>query len=277
MSKRKDGADAKSEPAARATSAGRSDHSLPMIESPAISPGAESLSESADSKEVEAGEAAIDAAPAKPRTGMSPRRKRSAFLAASVVFAAAFGAAVGATANTYFAPTKVDTAAIDEHTAIQQTVGQLLKQMTAINTASIQAAGKAQKDIVALKAGLDTATKATTAQLATVTERLDRVEQLAKAEGAPETTGSIKPRHASVGANAGSSDDPAIVHGWIVRVTRNGLVYAEGRSGIYRIVPGVSLPNLGTVETIKRENGRWLVVTPKGIIVSMRGRASRAH
>jgi hypothetical protein len=33
------------------------------------------------------------------------------------------------------------------------------------------------------------------------------------------------------------------------------------------------MPGLGPVETIKREEGRWIVVTPKGIIVSMRDRA----
>jgi hypothetical protein len=34
------------------------------------------------------------------------------------------------------------------------------------------------------------------------------------------------------------------------------------------------LPGLGSVEEIKRQNGRWVVMTPKGIIASMRDRES---
>jgi hypothetical protein len=37
-------------------------------------------------------------------------------------------------------------------------------------------------------------------------------------------------------------------------------------------VLGAPLPGIGPVEQIKRQDGRWVVVTPKGIIVSMRDR-----
>ena len=45
----------------------------------------------------------------------------------------------------------------------------------------------------------------------------------------------------------------------------------EGYGNVYRVVPGTPLPGLGAVEQIKRQNGRWVVMTPKGIIASMRG------
>jgi hypothetical protein len=32
------------------------------------------------------------------------------------------------------------------------------------------------------------------------------------------------------------------------------------------------LPGLGPVEQIKRQDGRWMVMTPKGMIVSQRDR-----
>jgi hypothetical protein len=32
------------------------------------------------------------------------------------------------------------------------------------------------------------------------------------------------------------------------------------------------LPGLGPVQSVKRQDGRWTVLTPKGIIVSLRDR-----
>jgi len=46
----------------------------------------------------------------------------------------------------------------------------------------------------------------------------------------------------------------------------------QGHGDIYQVVPGGPLPGIGPVEQIKRQDGRWVVVTPKGIIVSMRDR-----
>jgi hypothetical protein len=44
----------------------------------------------------------------------------------------------------------------------------------------------------------------------------------------------------------------------------------QGHGKVYRVVPGTPLPGVGPVEQIKRQNGRWVVMTPKGIIASMR-------
>jgi hypothetical protein len=59
---------------------------------------------------------------------------------------------------------------------------------------------------------------------------------------------------------------------WSIRGARDGYVYVQGHGDIYEVVPGAPLPGLGPVEQIKRQDGRWVVVTPKGIIVSMRDR-----
>jgi hypothetical protein len=63
----------------------------------------------------------------------------------------------------------------------------------------------------------------------------------------------------------------AILRDWWISNARNGHVYVQGHGNIYRVVPGTPLPGLGAVEQIKRQNGRWVVMTPKGIIASMRG------
>jgi hypothetical protein len=61
-----------------------------------------------------------------------------------------------------------------------------------------------------------------------------------------------------------------ILRDWRISNARNGAVYVQGHGEIYRVVPGTPLPGLGSVEEIKRQNGRWVVMTPKGIIASMR-------
>ncbi|MGA7150961.1 MAG: hypothetical protein WBY84_06080, partial [Pseudolabrys sp.] len=62
----------------------------------------------------------------------------------------------------------------------------------------------------------------------------------------------------------------AILRDWWINTARNGHVYVQGHGNVYRVVPGTPLPGLGAVEQIKRQNGRWVVLTPKGIIASMR-------
>ena len=58
---------------------------------------------------------------------------------------------------------------------------------------------------------------------------------------------------------------------WIPDDTPDGWVYVQGHGDVYRVLPGTPLPGLGPVEQIKGQNGHWVVVTPKGIIVPRRG------
>jgi hypothetical protein len=62
----------------------------------------------------------------------------------------------------------------------------------------------------------------------------------------------------------------SILRNWWISDARNGYVYVQGHGEVYRVVPGTPLPGLGTVEEIKRQNGHWVVMTPKGIIASRR-------
>jgi hypothetical protein len=54
---------------------------------------------------------------------------------------------------------------------------------------------------------------------------------------------------------------------WIPDGPSDGWVYVQGHGDVYRVVPGTPLPGLGPVEQIKGQDGHWVVVTPKGIIV----------
>jgi hypothetical protein len=66
-------------------------------------------------------------------------------------------------------------------------------------------------------------------------------------------------------------DRSTVVTGWVLRDIYRGRALVESRyAGVFEVGPGSMLPGVGRVETIKRQDGKWVVVTPKGIITSMR-------
>jgi hypothetical protein len=91
-------------------------------------------------------------------------------------------------------------------------------------------------------------------------------------EPAKETTGSITVPSA---ATAPLAPVPApltgIVPGWAVRDVYRGVAMLQSRlGGMVEVEPGDVLPGLGRIEAIRRQDGRWVVVTSKGTITSMR-------
>jgi hypothetical protein len=61
-----------------------------------------------------------------------------------------------------------------------------------------------------------------------------------------------------------------IIDAYVVRRVFDGVALVEGRRGIIEVEPGMSLPGAGRVEEIRRQDGRWVVVTNKGLILSAR-------
>jgi hypothetical protein len=153
-----------------------------------------------------------------------------------------------------------------------------------------QSIAKLTSQVTTLKTGLEAVNKTAHAQIAKVNERADRIERNASAElvtgsiSAPQTvpaaaaaavpvpTPRPAPRIAAPEIQQAPSR-PQIVQDWAIREARDGYVYVQGHSGdVFQVVPGAPLPGLGPVESIRRQDGRWVVTTPKGIIVSMRDR-----
>ncbi|HZD91077.1 MAG TPA: hypothetical protein VE224_13330, partial [Pseudolabrys sp.] len=89
---------------------------------------------------------------------------------------------------------------------------------------------------------------------------------IARAQATPVPMPRPAPRIAPV------TSRPALIQGWRILRARGGIVDVEGRDGIYRVVPGAILPGLGPVRSVEQRDGRWMVVTPKGMIVSARER-----
>jgi len=252
---------------------------LPFFQSPPVSPAksetdakpdlvettaeAPAASPEPDPAPVSTPETIITTAASSAGFILRPRHKRHALLAASVAMAAAFGAVVGATATASFVKQAPIDVAVKENKATQRSLARLARE------------------VAGLKVSLESANKAAYAQFAKITERLSR-------EGA-NTTGSVAPPQSAPAEPQLATPLPAprptaaavppppprrsIVSDWSIREARDGYVYVKGFGGnIYQVVPGAPLPGLGPVEQIKRQDGHWMVVTPKGIIVSMRDR-----
>lgn len=201
---------------------------------------------------------------------------RAAVLAAAIVMSGAVGSAVGAMAAFAFAkPQSVssDDARTIEVNALRGVITQLSSEVASlkasiegqVKSANAQMAKIADRVERAEKAQAEPATRV--AKLSELLERIDKrtaanvTAALASAQ-APETTGSVAPKQ---------EDRPAVVNGWMLReVFRGGAVVENDRMGVFEVVPGANLPGLGKVETIRRQDGRWVVVTPKGFIVSQR-------
>ena len=58
------------------------------------------------------------------------------------------------------------------------------------------------------------------------------------------------------------------VEGWVLRDVGHGGALIENRRGVFEIFAGDSIPGLGRVDAIRKQDGRWVVVTSKGLIVS---------
>jgi hypothetical protein len=58
------------------------------------------------------------------------------------------------------------------------------------------------------------------------------------------------------------------VDGWVLRDVGRGSALIEGRQGLYEVYAGDPVPGLGRVDAIRRQDGRWVVVTSKGLIVA---------
>lgn len=61
---------------------------------------------------------------------------------------------------------------------------------------------------------------------------------------------------------------PKVVEGWVLRDVGRGGALIEGRGGLYEVYTGDPVPGLGKVDAIKKQDGRWVVYTTKGLVVA---------
>ena len=218
-----------------------------------------------------AAERAAPEAPAAAASAERASRKFSKFtlLAAAVVLAAAFGAmagVLGATSVARLAGEPAPTPAQDPTAPLQSTLAQL------------------RSDVAALKTSVDATSRTAGTQYSKLVERLDRAERAqtvaTKTDAVlpKETTGSIAPPPSAATAPLAPVPVPSsgiapgvTVPGWAVRDVYRGVAMLQSRmGGMVEVEPGDVLPGLGRIESIRRQDGRWVVTTSKGMITSLR-------
>jgi len=143
---------------------------------------------------------------------------------------------------------------------------------------------QARVELAALKLSIDSANRNTAAQLTRISERIDRVER-SQAEPAAKLTKAVDTLERLSRGEASSKDvtgslaspasglnqsKPAAVEGWVVRDVYRGTALIEGRMGVIEVDQGDVVPGLGRVDAIRKQDGRWVVVTPKGVIMPAR-------
>jgi hypothetical protein len=222
------------------------DRNLPMVVAPRLGAG--------EDEEVDA--AAGEAADESVAPAAQGNSRHFTILAASVAFAATFGALVGSVSGSGMARFLYPTTPASGEEEFGATIQAMKAQFA---------------ELSAIKSNLDTATRNANSQFAKIADRLDRLDQHTAAAAASETTGSI-----ATTSNAPPATEPPkltdrILADWIVQDVQNGRALVESRyGGIFDVGAGSVLPGIGSVETIKREGGQWVVVTARGLITSGR-------
>lgn len=179
--------------------------------------------------------------------------KRVLSLAAIVAIAAAVGAATGSAATFgigQFNAGKINASSEKIAAAAAADHARMLESALA----------KVNTEIAALKAAASTqATK-----IAKLNETTDKLK-------AAEATGSVSAPSQAAQTQAPAAPQPnrlPIVEGWVLRDVMDGIATVQGRPGIFEVFPGDPLPGVGRVDAIRRQDGRWVVVTTRGLIVA---------
>ncbi len=249
------------------------ENQLPIVWSPkleAADAGGESSTEGADAPSTTGSETIDETARGTVAAAAPIRSPHSALLAASIALAALFGGFAGSLSASGFAhfwPTSDARSSTTE-------------------TGALPAMKADLAELAALKANLEGAIRNANGQLVKIAERLDHVERAQidpavkiahivdtvdrldkRGAATPEITGTVAPSQPS----ADTKPPERILQDWVVEDVRRGRALVLNRyGGVFDVSSGSVLPGLGRVETIKRQDGGWVVVTARGLITSGR-------
>ena len=233
----------------------------------------------------------------------SPERRRMSSLAAVAAVAAAAGAIGGVLATMLFPQLTAEAAmSTSDNATLEASVARIDSDLQALKTGGGeqggqlgQMQGQAPDSQTAERLDrLERAEAESSAKIVRLNEATERLRVAVQSTpGMPpippvtnprerETTGSATQTSSAASAfgavrptaTAAATPKPVdagklpIVQGWSLRDVNHGLALIEGRNGFYEVYAGDPIPGLGRVDSIKRQDGRWVVVTTKGLVVS---------
>jgi hypothetical protein len=216
-------------------------------------------------------------------------RRRVAALAAVIALAAVAGAIGGALATAGFGHVAGDSTKLASSRALEDSISRIDTEVAALRTSLEQASKHSASQIGKTTDRLDKVEKAQAEPAAKLAKLSETVEKLrtasvaapvaapvAAAAAAPvapkESTGSIQTANAAPAQVPLPAPKPEVarlptVEGWVLRDAGNGSALIEGRQGIFEVYAGDPIPGLGRVDAIRKQDGRWVVVTSRGLIV----------
>jgi hypothetical protein len=231
----------------------------------------------------------------KPAAAAPAAKRRFGAMAAMVALATVAGALGGALATAGIGKLMAEGPAPQQDAAkdgaLEATVARIDADITALKASLDHTAKTGTTQFNKANDRLDKVEKAQAepaAKLARLSETVDKLRTAQAAAPAPvaaaappaasrDVTGSIPQQQqvAAAGPATAAAAPPKpemarlpTVEGWVLRDVANGSALIESRRGMYEVFAGDPVPGLGRVDAIRKQDGRWVVVTSKGLIVS---------
>lgn len=190
-------------------------------------------------------------------------------LAAAIALAIAGGAVAGSLGTLWI--TRADQ---NEQALARNETNQLKSAIERLNS-----------DLTAVRSSVESSSRGTSTQFARLAERIEKVERsqtepAAKIAKINETLDrldrrtrdlpDLSPVPERIAAPVPIKEIPrvSVVPGWVLRSVYDGMALIQGRIGMIEVEVGDPLPGGGRVEAIRRQDGRWVVVTSKGLILA---------
>jgi len=230
-----------------------------------------------------------------PAAEAAPKR-RVAAMAAVVALAAVAGAIGGALATTGLGHDNAADAAMPRNAGLEAAIARIDADILALKASVEQNARLGVTQLNKTTDRLDKVEKAQTEPAARLAKLSDEVGKLraaqagaatpaaaaAPAPAAPaqvaaapamttvpkDVTGSVTPPAAPGATAKADVGRLPTVEGWVLRDVGRGSALIESRRGLFEVYAGDSVPGLGRIDAIRKQDGRWVVVTSKGLIVS---------
>ena len=201
----------------------------------------------------------------------SSNTRRYLSMAAVIVLAALVGAVGGSAATFgiahYLSDDDASLMAASQYRATQSAVAKLASEVAALKTSSASHTAKLDDRFGKIEKLEDRVSKVEKAQ-AEPAAKLAKLSEAVEKLRAAEATGSIaKPATAAPSATPAVNRLP-VVNGWALLGVGHGSATVEGRDGVFEVFAGDPLPGVGRVDAIRRQDGRWVVVTSRGLIVA---------
>ena len=226
---------------------------------------------------------------AEPSSGSSGKRRFGA-MAAMVALATVAGAIGGALGTSGIEHYFGGNAVASNNSALETSVARIDADVLALKVSVEHTAKMGMSQYNKTSDRLDKLEKAQAepnAKLAKLSEAVDKlrvqpaaapVVAAATPAAAKEVTGSVTPPAATATlstpqAAAAAAPKAEIgrlptIDGWVLRDVGYGGALIESRRGTYEVYAGDMIPGLGRIDAVRRQDGHWVVVTSKGLIVA---------